>query len=155
RPSLDQAPEPGEVSLSNEGMWRRSQPDWRLGSNQLMFDEADSKRQRYWTSKGLKPHPDSPANAYQLRLHKDVQQVRPSANPNLKLVVSGSNIYVVDGGELYWTATLNGLSTVWTAAGMSAATGGATILGVIFDGAYVYAVVGAGGIYRTANGSTT
>lgn len=154
RPPMDQVAEPGEQSLNNAGLWRRSQSDWRFGSNQLMFDEADSKHQRYWASKGLNPHPDTPSNAYQLRMHKDVSQVRSSANTNLMILVATPNVYVVDGAELYWTAAFNGGSTVWTAAGMSAATGGATILSVCFDGAYVYACVGAGGIYRTANAST-
>lgn len=160
RPSLDQAPEPGEVSLNNAGLWRRSQSDWRFGAMQLMFDQGDpeieggSKRSRYWQSKGLNPHPDTPANAFQLRMHKDVAQVKVSANANLRLEVCVPNIYLVDGAELYWTASFNGLSTVWTAAGMSAATGAAQILDVSFDGAYIYATVGASGVYRTANGST-
>jgi hypothetical protein len=155
RPSMDQAPEPGEVSLNNAGLWRRSQSDWRLGANQLMFDENDSKRQRYWTSKGFNPHPDTAAVAYQLRLHKDVAKIRTSANTNLALVVCGSYLYVIDGAEMYWTTALNGGSTTWTAAGFSAATGGTAIIDACFDGAYVYAAIGGGGLFRSAAGSTT
>lgn len=154
RPSMDQAPEPGEVSLNNAGLWRRSQSDWRHGSNQLMFDEADSKRTRYWTSKGINPHPDAPSNAYQLRLHKDVQQSRTSASGNFKLLVANGHLYVVDGAEMYWTTALSGGTTVWSAAGISAASGGVAITGATTDGAYVYAAVGAAGVIRSAIGAT-
>lgn len=154
RPGVDQAAEPGEVSLSTEGLWRRSQSDWRYGANQLMFDEADSKRTRYWQGKGVNPHPDTPADAYQLRLHKDTVQVKTATGGNLQLLPCGSFLYMVDGSNLYFTNILNGGSTSWTDSGMSTATGGATISSICFDGAFVYVAVGSGGIYRTAVGST-
>lgn len=155
RPGVDQSAEPGEVSLSTEGLWRRSQSDGRLGSNQLMFDEADSKRNRYWTSKGINPHPDTPADAYQFRLHKDTWSVKSGAGGNLKVLPCGSFLYMVDGANLFFTSALDGPSTSWTDTGMTTATGGQTITSIAFDGAWVYVALGSGGIFRIGVGSTT
>lgn len=154
RQSMDQAPEPGEVSLNNAGAWRRSQSDWKLGARQFMFDETDSKRSRFWSSKGVNPHPDSPDNDHQLRLHKDVQKDRTSGNSNLALCVAGTRLYLLDGNEVYFAIALAGVGTTWTAAGFAVATGGAALASISSDGAFVYAATSGGDLYRSALGDT-
>lgn len=154
RPATDTQPEPGEVSLSNAGFWRRSQSDWRAGAGQVMFDEADSQRNRYFASKGLNPHPDQPLNRYTLRMLPDTRRILASAATNSTLISVNGFLYVVDGAELRFTTNPSLPAPVWSTSGMSVATGGQTVLSIATDGAYIYAALGAGGVYKTAIGTT-
>jgi hypothetical protein len=151
RPPQDTQPEPGEVSLNNEGLWRRSQSNWDKGAGQIMFDEADSLRTRFFASKGLDPHAQNPSQRYTLRMLPDTRNIRTSVNTNLKVLAVGAFLYVADGQELYWTADPTVASPAWTSTGMSVA--GQNVLAVTCDGAYVYCALGSAGVRRTAIGS--
>ena len=55
RQQADTSREPSEASLNPEGMWRRAQDDWVLGSGQTFYDDDESVRRRFRQSTGIDP----------------------------------------------------------------------------------------------------
>lgn len=55
RQMVDQSPEPGEQSFDNRGIWKRTQDDFILGTDQRYFDQSEeSSRRRHRISRGAK-----------------------------------------------------------------------------------------------------
>jgi hypothetical protein len=152
RPPQDSSEEPGEQSLSQEGLWRRSQQSWHLGAGQEFFDDPDSAkpRARFWTSKGLNPWTKK-----HLTLLNDTQAKRSSANTNLRVLLVGTRLYVVDGSSIYFIATP--ADAAWTVAGnlIDSTAGGSAVASITTDGAKVWAAVGTTGIRETVAGTTS
>jgi hypothetical protein len=148
RPPQDSSGEPGEQSLNQEGLWRRSQQSFHLGAGQEYFDDADSQnpRTRFWSSKGLNPWVIK-----HLSLLNDTQQKRVSSNTNLKVLLVGTRLYIVDGTALLFTADPTPGSPTFT----DSTAGGTAIASVTTDGAKVWAAVGTTGIRETVAGSTS
>lgn len=146
RPPQDNSSEPGEQSLNQEGLWRRSQQSFHLGAGQEYFDDEDSVRQRFWTSKGVNPW-----TRKHLTLLNGTESKRASANTNLKIILVGTRLYIVDGTELRFTSNPTVSSPTFT----DSTAGGSTIASVTTDGAKVWAAVGATGIRETVAGSTS
>lgn len=148
RAPQDQSDEPGEQSLNQEGLWRRSQQSFHWGTGQEFFDDPDSAkpRVRFWSSKGLNPW-----TRKHLTLLNDTQSKRASANTNLRVLLVGTRLYVVDGTALVFTADPTPASPTFT----DSTAGGSTIASVTTDGAKVWAAVGTTGIRETVAGSTS
>jgi len=146
RPPQDNSNEPGEQSLNQEGLWRRSQQSFHLGAGQEYFDDADSVRQRFWTSKGVNPW-----RRKHLSLLNGTELKRASANTNLRVLLVGTRLYVADGSSLLFTSDPTPASPTFT----DSTAGGSTITSVTTDGAKVWATVGTTGIRETVAGSTS
>jgi hypothetical protein len=148
RPPQDPSSEPGEQSLNQEGLWRRSQQSFHLGAGQEYFDDPDSyvPRYRFWSSKGVNPW-----TLKHLTLLNDTQQKRVSSNVNLKVLLVGTRLYIVDGTALLFTADPTPGSPTFT----DSTAGGTAIASVTTDGAKVWAAVGTTGIRETVAGTTS
>lgn len=148
RPPSDQSEEPGEQSLTQEGLWRRSQQSFHWGAGQEYFDDFDSAKPkiRYWSSKGVNPWVRK-----HLTLLNDTQSKRASVNTNLRVLLVGTRLYIVDGSSLYFTNDPTPASPTFT----DSTAGGSTIASVTTDGAKVWAAVGTTGIRETVAGSTS
>ncbi len=148
RPPQDSSSEPGEQSLNQEGLWRRSQQSFHWGGGQEFFDDADSAmpRTRFWTSKGVNPW-----TRKHLTLLNDTQSKRASANTNLRVLLVGTRLYLVDGSSLLFTSDPTPASPTFT----DSTAGGSAIASVTTDGAKVWAAVGTTGIRETVAGATS
>lgn len=148
RPPQDSSDEPGEQSLSQEGLWRRSQQSFHLGAGQEFFDDADSAkpRTRFWSSKGVNPW-----TRKHLTLLNDTQLKRASVNTNLRVLLVGTRLYLVDGSSLLFTSDPTPASPTFS----DSTAGGSAIASVTTDGAKVWAAVGTTGIRETVAGTTT
>lgn len=148
RPPQDSSEEPGEQSLNQEGLWRRSQQSFHWGAGQEYFDDFDSAkpRIRYYSSKGVNPW-----NKKRLTLLNDTERKRSSVNTNLRVLLVGSRLYIVDGTALLFTNDPTPTSPTFT----DSNAGGSTIASVTTDGAKVWAAVGTTGIRETVAGSTS
>lgn len=146
RPPQDSSQEPGEQSLDQGGLWRRSQQSFHLGAGQEYFDDADSVRQRFWTSKGVNPF-----TRKKLSLLNGTENKRVSANTNLRVLLVGTRLYISDGSELRFTADPTPASPTFT----DSTAGGTTIASITTDGNKVWAAVGSTGIRETVAGSTS
>lgn len=124
RSAADQNTETGEGSLSTESPWRRFCRDWSLGAGQDAFDDTDSSRRRFFSSKGVDPW-----TRHQLSLLPATESKLVSANSNLRLLVAGGYLYVADGAALKYTTDPSIASPTWTTvttAGLSTITSLAT-----------------------------
>ena len=132
RPPSDSQVEPGEQSLNTEGYWRRTQSDWSLGAGQEFFDNEDSSRRRFYTSKGVDPWTRD-----RLSLHFDTALREASIDTNLKTLAVSTGLYFVEGSALkYGADPTAGVGTTVTSTGLGAITGLAT------NGATIYVTDG-------------
>lgn len=141
RASQDQGSTPGQQTLTDAGLWHRSQIDWTLGAGQRHFDRPDSSDRRYWTSKGVDPW-----TAGELRLLNDTTRVFTTTSGDLHCLGVGGYVFFGVGNTLY--ASSNGFGSY------STATQDDNIKGVTTDGAYVYTISDSG-VRRSLVGSGT
>jgi hypothetical protein len=154
RPPQDNSNEPGEQSLTQEGLWRRSQSSFHLGVGQAFFDDEESTRKRMLSTKGLDVW-----TRRQLSLLKDTRNIRASANTNLKVLQVGTRLYITDGAFVYFTADPSVASPTFTDAAIKVSGTGTDVLSITTDGATVWAVVtgseGTKHLHYTAAGAST
>ena len=141
RQGFDTVGQPGEQSLNQAGVWKRSRNDWELGAGQREADSPESGLRRFHTSLGIDPWTKN-----EIKLHKNTESSEASTETNLLLTtatVSGTPdvnyIYMANGANLEYY-TNNGTS--WTA--ISNPCGG-DIFALASDGLNVYAAGNAGG----------
>ena len=130
RPPQDTGAEPGENSLNTEGFWRRTQTDWSLGAGQMFYDDEQSSRRRFYTSKGIDPW-----TPLALSLHYDTALRESSTDTNLKTLSVNGYFYFVEGSTLKHTTDPSASSPTWTTV---TTTGLTTITGLATDGSTVY-----------------
>lgn len=154
RPAQDQTAEPGEASLSPEGLWRRSQSDWSLGTGQVWLDEEDSTRRQFSFSLGLEVFGDR-----EISMLPATEEKRSSANTNLRIERVDDRFYVVDGANLVFggAGANDEQDATWpttTTGGWTVATGlpGGNILDFAYSGSHVYVLGSDNSIYRAATG---
>ena len=147
RAQADSSNVPGEASLNPEGLWRRTAESWHHGAGQVHYDRKDSDLYRFRSSKGINVW-----TQWQATLLSDTTSILSSANTDLKAVVCGSYLYVLDGQALKYTATLAGGSTAWTTV---TGTPAVTPSSITADGGSVYVAYGASGVYSTAAGTAS
>ena len=130
RPPSDTDAEPGENSLNTEGFWRRTQSDWSLGAGQDFFDNPDSSRSRFVSSKGVDVWTRD-----KLTLHYDTALRDAATATNLKTLSAGVNWYKVEGATLAFTTDPSAASPSFTAV---TTTGIGTITGLATNGSTIY-----------------
>lgn len=109
RDSVDQSTTPGEAAINPQGLWRRGESSWHLGAGQKYADTADSQDYRFWTSKGINPWTKG-----ELSLLNTVQTSLTTSNTNLKLVTTGTEVYVLDGNSVKYSSNPYAASPTWT-----------------------------------------
>jgi len=144
RNQSDTSDQVGEHSLNVDDLWRRSTSDWSHGGGQTYYDRTGSDQLRFNTSKGIDPW-----TRWQLSLLRDTAAKRSSSNTNLRIVVAGTRLYLIDGTDLLYSTT----ST--TVDDFAAVTGGPGVsaMSVASDGARVYVAYGASGVFVTNTSS--
>ena len=147
RQGFDTQGQPGEQSLNQAGVWKRSRNDWELGAGQREADSPESALRRFNTSLGVNPWVKN-----ELTLHKDVTVTAGggageisslSGITNLYMAtakVSPTNyIYLTNGSNVEYS--IDGGAT-WAASPIVNPAAGA-ILGIASDGTNAYVVASA------------
>ena len=138
RQGFDTVGQPGEQSLNQAGVWKRSRNDWELGAGQREADSPESGLRRFHTSLGIDPWTKN-----EIKLHKDVTESKDTSGTNLLLATAndGTNdyIYMANGANVEYS-TNNG--TTWGSAIANPA--GGTIFAMASDGASIYVAGNAG-----------
>lgn len=109
RDSVDQSTAPGEAAINPQGLWRRGEVSWHLGAGQKYSDTADAQDYRFLTSKGINPWTKG-----ELSLLNTVQTSLTTSNTNLKLVTTGSYVYVLDGNSVKYSSNPFAATPTWT-----------------------------------------
>lgn len=144
RQGFDPSGEPGEQTLSSEGIWKRWGDDWSYGASQELYDwDRGSDRSRFRTSEGV----DIWSTRGEVSLLPATEKKHNSANSNLAVLTAGTYFYVADGSTLKRTTDMTPSSPTFSDVAM-----GGTITSITTDGAYVYAAIGTD-IERSAVGS--
>lgn len=148
RQMQDQGTEPGEQSLDNQGIWKRTQTDFVLGIGQKYFDqEQESSRRRGRQGRAID-------------ILSDRRQIKTIKKAHLKGTLTGSDLQtkVRRTSSNFWIGNTSGIyrTNSLTDFTLNAITGGPSSLRsmVAFD-AYVYVAYSTNDIYRgTVSGST-
>ena len=137
--------EVGELSLNPEALWRRSASSWEMGAGQIMYDDENSQRQRFRSSKGLDVW--TPGELKLLPATELHHAVDPTAN-QVQIVSTIEHVYFADLQTVY-RADLVGAPV--------AVTGTPTedITSMVSTGSYVLVGYASSGIYKIAAGATT
>lgn len=118
RDSVDQSTTPGEAAINPQGLWRRGESSWHLGTGQKYADTADAQDYRFYTSQGINPWTKG-----QITLLKDVALSKSSANTNLQIATTNTQVYLLDGADLKYSTNPFASSPTWTTVtGLPAAT---------------------------------
>ena len=132
RQGFDTQGSPGEQSLNQAGVWKRTRNDWQLGAGQKDGDTPESGPRQYYKSTGINPWVKN-----ELTLLKDT---------NLTITDSGTNLYMAFAmvGEQEYGYVCTGSdvkptddSFTSTETAISNPAGGA-IIGIASDGTNVY-----------------
>ena len=144
RQGFDTQGTPGEQSLNQAGVWKRSRTSWDLGAGQREADTDEANNRRFYTSYGVDVWTRN-----ELSLLKDTEQEDALSSTNLYMatakpgtadpdVTANHYIYCTDGSDVRYS---NDDGETW--ADIANPAGGA-IVGIASDGANVY-VASAGG----------
>ena len=130
RDSVDQSTTPGEAAINPQGLWRRGESSWHLGTGQKYADTAEAQDYRFYTSQGVDPWTKG-----QISLLKTVALSKSATGTNLKIVTTDTEVYFLDGTSLYYSTNPYATSPTWTAV-----TGlpGGTPRDLASDGSSVY-----------------
>lgn len=150
RDQFDTAQEPGEQSLSSEGLWRRSCNDWSGGEGQLYYDDPDSDRTAFYQSSNIDIWTKG-----EISLLPQSSLRKSSTNDRLHLLATGSYLYFGDGTTLMHTSNPDADVPTFTSSSIQAGQAAQAIQDLDDDGAYVYAALGANGVTRTLIGAST
>ena len=110
RDSVDQSTTPGEAAINPQGLWRRGESSWHLGTGQKYADTADAQDYRFYTSQGIDPWTKG-----QLTLLKDTGKKLTSSNTNLSMVATDAYVYIIDGTSVKYSSDPFAATPTWTA----------------------------------------
>ena len=151
RQGFDTQGQPGEQSLNQAGVWKRSRNDWELGAGQREADTPESNLRQYYTSLGINPWTKS-----QLELHKATAKTHPSSgtpSDNLFMCVADGDgterVYVADNTAVYYSAD----GTTWANTNLTNPLGG-KIDAMATDGKFVF-VAGNGKVQKISGNNVT
>lgn len=132
----------GEGTVNTDGLWRREQNDWSMGSGQLYLDRQNSIPSRFYKSKGVNPWVK-----WQLTLLEDTKQIPTSPDGTLiKAIAVNSYTYAITSTGIYYTTDYTSWTTVATTSGLRDIAG---------NGSFVWTVNGSANITEYSVGTTT
>jgi len=132
RQGFDTQGSPGEQSLNQAGVWKRTRNDWQLGAGQQDGDTPESGPRQYYKSTGIDPWTKN-----EITLLKDTNLTITDSGTNLYMAFAMVGVqeygYVCTGSDV--KPTDDSFTTTETA--ISNPAGGA-IIGIASDGTNVY-----------------
>ena len=147
RQGFDTQGQPGEQSLNQAGVWKRSRNDWELGAGQREADSPESALRRFNTSLGVNPWVKN-----ELTLHKDVTVTAGGGAGEISSLSGITNLYMATAkvGATNYIYLTNGSNVeystdggaTWAASPIANPAAGA-ILGIASDGTNAYVVASA------------
>lgn len=164
RQGFDTQGQPGEQSLNQAGVWKRSRNDWELGAGQRESDMQESTLREYYTSLGIDPWTKG-----EIKLHKATTKVGPSTltTDNVFLATAGDYVYMTEGQDIYpssdggqtWDAsfplgtpaTIKGIASDGTNVFIADVNGVAAVTGITPSTTGIWALSGTDNVW-VANG---
>jgi len=164
RQGYDTQGQPGEQSLNQAGVWKRTRSDWELGAGQQDADMMESTLREYHTSLGIDPWTKG-----EIKLHKATSKTSTPAftTDNVFLSTGGDYVYMtedediyasLDGGQTWPTTftmtvpnTIKGIASDGTNLFVADQVGVATVTGVAPHATALWPLVGAADVW-VANG---
>ncbi len=134
--------EAAELSLNPEGLWRRSQSSWELGAGQVMYDDENSQRQRFRSSKGVDVW--TPGRVTLLNDTELLDVVSPGADV-VQVESTADHVYWADGQTVVRSDLTSQIDVTGTPA--------TTITSMVSAGSYVLVGYTGNGVYKIAAGS--
>jgi hypothetical protein len=145
RQGFDTQGTPGEQTLNQAGVWKRTRTDWEFGAGQREADMAESAQRKFNASTGINPWVKG-----ELSLHKTTSLARASSSTNLYLATATSGgtayAYLADGSDVI--ASSNNFTAVTTISNPAAGV----VLVLARDGTNIY-VAGTSGEVQKITGT--
>jgi hypothetical protein len=130
REGFDTQGTPGEQTLNQAGVWKRTRTDWESGAGQREADMQQSEQRKFNASTGINPWVKG-----ELSLLNATDRAWGTSNTNLYVTTTTSGgtdyAYMSDGSNVLASSNLFGAATTLAA--------GATVSGMASDGTNAYA----------------
>ena len=130
REGFDTQGTPGEQTLNQAGVWKRTRTDWEFGAGQREADMLESEQRKFNASTGINPWVKG-----ELSLLNATDRAWGTSNTNLYVTTATSGgtdyVYMSDGSNVLASSNLFGAATTLAA--------GATVSGMASDGTNAYA----------------
>lgn len=110
RDSVDQSNEPGENTISSEGLWRRGYSSWHFGAGQ-QYSDTESVPYRFHKSKGINPWTKGQIS---LLNTTKVAYTQASSTANVRIVATNNAVFVTDGTAVKYTTDPFASTPSWT-----------------------------------------
>ena len=146
REGFDTQGTPGEQTLNQAGVWKRTRTDWEFGAGQREADMLESEGRKFNASTGINPWVKG-----ELSLHKATALRWSDTDTNLYLATADNGtarVYLCDGSNVQASSDLFDNATQ-----ISNPAGGA-IVGIASDGTSVYVASTAGDKVQQITGTT-
>ena len=142
RQGFDTQGQPGEQSLNQAGVWKRSRNDWELGAGQREADSPESGLRQFHESTGINPWVKNELTLMNLTVH---QTAISGSNQYMAEANNGVNeyLYVCDGSNVRYSTDQGGDWSDGTPDNPITNPAGGDILGIASDGKNVYVVASA------------
>ena len=152
REGFDTQGNPGEQSLNQAGVWKRSRNDWELGAGQREADTMESGNREFFESFGVNPWVKN-----EITLLKDVGLASiGGVNTNLHLTALGDYLYMTIGTRVDRWKFGVGWETIQDDTGSADLTlTAATNNDIATDGTNIYVADGGTNIYRIQGSQVT
>ena len=143
RQGFDTVGQPGEQSLNQAGVWKRSRNDWELGAGQREADTPESGLRRFHESTGINPWVKNELTL--LKTTADAKTAGSSTNLYLATAESSSTryVYMCNGSNIEYS---DDDGATWSGSPITNPCG-AAIIGIASNGTDVY-VAGNGKVVK-------
>jgi hypothetical protein len=146
RQGFDTQGTPGEQTLNQAGVWKRTRTDWEFGAGQREADMVESEQRKFFASTGINPWTKG-----ELSLLKATALAWSSSSTNLYMATATNGgtayTYMCDGSDVL--ATTNDFASATTISNPASGV----VLGIASDGTNIY-VAGTSGEVQKIAGTT-
>ena len=156
REGFDTQGTPGEQTLNQAGVWKRTRTDWEFGAGQREADMAESAQRKFNASTGINPWTKG-----ELSLLNATDRAWGTSNTNLYVTTTtygGTDyVYMCDGANVL--DSTDQFATVLGGSESLSNPADGTIVGIASDGTYAYVAGASGKVQKLAanneSGSST
>jgi hypothetical protein len=137
RQGFDTQGTPGEQTLNQAGVWKRTRTDWEFGAGQREADMLESEQRKFNTSTGINPWVKGELSLMNLTVH---QTAISTDNQYMAQANDGTNeyLYVCDGANVRYSTNQGHDWADGTPTAPITNPAGGTITGIASDGTNVY-----------------
>jgi len=149
RQGFDTQGTPGEQTLNQAGVWKRTRTDWEFGAGQREADMLESEQRKFFASTGINPWVKGELSLMNLTVH---QTAISTDNQYMAQANDGTNeyLYVCDGSNVRYSTDQGDNWSDGTPDNPIINPASGVVLGIASDGTNIYVAGTSGKVQKIA-----